>query len=182
MNTTRIDNDFAAQLSQAGIFHAAHLMGLDADAVFGALLNTPAHPYRRHRWFVNMDEFGNRVIHAAPPEEEMGWTPWERWRVAGQRIVREQWVSEPGRRWRVLHEPMDDLTPRFARQAANLHDQLLRSRIDVAAHELGLDFDATFHQPAAVRYSGYLHATSLVGHPALARRRWAGDLCIAADA
>jgi len=89
MDNNPIDSTFATQLSYAGIFAAATSMGMDADAAFGSLLSRPAHPYRRYRWFVNMDEFGNRVIHAAPPEEEVGWTPWERWRISGARVVRE---------------------------------------------------------------------------------------------
>ena len=149
MHTNPPDNDFAAQLSAAGVLHTAHLMQLDVDAVFGALLQRASHPYRRYRWFVNMDEFGNRVIHAAPPEEEMGWTPWERWRISLNSVVREQWVSEPEKRWRLLNESQDDLTPRFAVRPASLRDQLQRARIDIAAQVLGMNFDGTFIAPAS---------------------------------
>jgi hypothetical protein len=148
MDNNPIDNSFATQLGNAGIFDAAKTMSMDVDAVFGSFLTSPAHPYRRYRWFVNMDEFGNRVIHAAPPEEEMGWTPWERWRIHDGRIIREQWVSEPGRRWHVLDESLDVLTPRFAASPPSLRVQLLLSCVDVAAHALDLDFDATFISPA----------------------------------
>jgi hypothetical protein len=151
MSNSPIDNAFAAQLSNAGIFQAAQAMKLEVDEVFGSLLSTPVHPYRRYRWFVNMDEFGNRVIHAAPPEEEMGWTPWERWRISKGKVVREQWVSEPGRRWHVLNVATDDLAPRFAATATTLREQLVRSRIDVAANVLGMDFDATFVTPVSAQ-------------------------------
>lgn len=147
MNIDNIDNTFAAQLSAAGVFDAAHLLQIDADAVFGVLLHSAAHPYRRYRWFVNMDEFGNRVIHATPPEEELGWTPWERWRMRDGRVMREQWVFEPARRWQLLDESQDNHMPRFAPHPASLREQLLRARVDVTANVLGLDFDAVFIQP-----------------------------------
>jgi hypothetical protein len=152
INMNTLYSDFAAQLSAAGVFHAVRLMQLDVDAIFGALLHGAPHPYRRYRWFVNMDEFGNRVIHAAPPEEELGWAPWERWRISGDKVVREQWVSEPGRRWRVLDEATDDLMPRYATSASSLREQLLKSRVDVASHVLGIDLDATFITPVSSQF------------------------------
>jgi hypothetical protein len=147
MSNQPIENTFVAQLSNAGLVPAAQFMGLDVDAVFGSLFSMPAHPYRRYRWFVNIDEFGNRVIHAAPPEEEMGWAPWERWRISNGKCVREQWVNEPAGRWHVLDEPTDDLTPRFAKRPTTLREQLVQSRVDVAAQAMRLDFDATFIAP-----------------------------------
>lgn len=147
MNSNTIDTNFIAQLSEAGVIAAASDIQLDVETVFGTLFVNAAHPYRRYRWFVNMDEFGNRVIHAAPPEAEMGWTPWERWRISDGRVIHEQWVSEPVRHWHMLDEALDDLTPRFATRPSSLLEQLVQSRVDVAAQALEMGFDATFIQP-----------------------------------
>lgn len=145
--TSALDLDFLTQLSNAGVIGAARALGLDFDAAFGPLCASPAHPYRRYRWHVNADEFGTLVIHAAPPEEEMGWAPWERWRSVDGAVRREAWVSEPGRRWRALDPDGGALRPRFAVPPAGLSEALALARVDDAARALGFDAQAELLAP-----------------------------------
>ena len=143
-----VDNDFLSTLSSAGIFDAARQIGLDEKIYLTPLAFRPNHPYRRYRWSVGYHVNGGVMISALPPEEEMGWTPWERWYKDDKGMARkESWVmyplknptSEGVARWYTLDD--NDLTPRFLNKPASLEDQLRLARIYDAATILG--FDAT---------------------------------------
>jgi hypothetical protein len=118
------DNEFLSMLSAAGIFDAAKSIGLDAKSYLTPLAYRPDHPYRRYRWSVGYHEDGGPMISALPPEEEMGWTPWERWyKDAKGKTQKESWVMYPLKdptasgvaRWYRLEE--DGLAPRLPEQA-----------------------------------------------------------------
>jgi hypothetical protein len=92
-----------AILAAEGVLEAATTLGIDVDQTFAPLDRTVDHPYRRYRWRVGRD--GDLpVIHALPPEEEMDWTPWERW-TRGPR--RTSWVLYP------MHPPSQLGVPRW---------------------------------------------------------------------
>lgn len=143
-----VDNDFLSTLSSAGIFDAANQIGLDANAYLTPLAYKTNHPYRRYRWSTGYHANGGVMISALPPEEEAGWTPWERWYKDEKGVARkESWVMYPLKNptpdgvahWYVLEE--NDLTPRYLNKPATLEDQLRLARIYEAAAILG--FDAT---------------------------------------
>lgn len=126
-------------------------MGIEFDVVFGPIATSLNHSYQRYRWSVSRDEHGNPVIHALPPEEEMGWTPWERWSLIENKPTRTEWVLYPIKesferniiRWYVL-EVSDNLVPRFLHEANDLATKLSLARVDVAAEWLGIDFQEVF--------------------------------------
>ena len=89
------DSSFLTTLRVAGIADACQEMKIDFEIVFAPMVSAVSHPYRSYRWSVSRDEFGNPVIHALPPEEEMGWTPWERWSLKNNRPIRSAWILYP---------------------------------------------------------------------------------------
>lgn len=108
-------------------------MGLDA-ARMGEALSATRHHYDRYRWSVALGDGFREVVHAVPPEEEVGWTPWERWTVdAGGEPSHRCWVAGPaehGRRasWRSLADPRAvGLLPLFGTDV----DDDLRRRFDL---------------------------------------------------
>jgi hypothetical protein len=149
-----IDHGVLTTLRAAGINNACEEMNIDFKAVFAPLAATANHPYRQYRWSVSRDAQGNPVIHALPPEEEMGWTPWERWSLKGYMPIRTAWVLYPVKepiergmvRWYKLEEP-ENLIPRFLHETKNLASMLRLARIDVAAGWLGMDFIEVFIDP-----------------------------------
>ena len=76
---TAVDFDFLSMLSMSGILDAAKKIDLDVKTYLAPLGTITGHPYRRYRWSVGYHENGGIMISALPPEEELGWTPWERW-------------------------------------------------------------------------------------------------------
>jgi len=148
------DHRFLATLRSAGIFDACKEMGIDFAVVFAPLTATVNHPYRQYSWSVSRDQNGNPVIHALPPKEEMGWTPWERWSMKDKKPVRTSWILYPVIepiergiiRWYELEES-ENLVPRFLHETANLEAKLRLARIDVAAEWLGIDFHEVLIDP-----------------------------------
>ncbi len=154
VNAKGIDFDFITTLSAAGIFRAANEIGLDADAYLSPLGDITNHPYRRYRWSVGYHANGGVMISALPPEEEMGWTPWERWYKDSTGIVRkESWVLYPLKNptasgialWYRIEE--DGLAPLFLNKPSSLEDQLSRARIYEAAKVLGFDANEVLIKP-----------------------------------
>ncbi len=153
-------------LRTAGIPEACLEMNIDFESVFGPMAASDDHSYKRYRWSVSRDERGNSLIHALPPEEEMGWTPWERWNLKDGKPIRTSWVLYPleklhGKgiiKWYKIEES-DNLFPRFLDNTADLLTLLRLARIDVAADCLGLDFMRTFIDPLQTEvqqiYSNY---------------------------
>lgn len=124
---------------------------MNFDEVFAGYRNAP---YDRYRWSMTLDAAGLPIIHALPPEEEMGWTPWERWQKNDGETIHSHWVQfpiqTPDDRGVVHWYSIDETTglmPRFATPPDSLEEQLRRARADVAADWLGLDFEATFLKP-----------------------------------
>jgi len=146
--------NFLDTLRASGIHNACREMNLDFNAVFGPLAEKINHPYRQYRWSVSRDEQGNPVIHALPPEEEMGWTPWERWSLKNNKAIRSAWILYPIRtpikrgilNWYQL-EVSDQLTPRLLLTPENLVAKLRSARVDVVAEWLGMDFNTVFIEP-----------------------------------
>ena len=149
--TPRPDAGFLAQLSAAGVLAAARETGGGMEAVLVAMTGTAGHPYRNYRWWIGRDANDNPVIHAMPPEAEVGWTPWERWVVTNGKPAHQAWVLYPLEKptdkgipiWYQLKDEVG-LEPLFLHPAATFEAQLRRSRVDVAADVLGLDFRKTF--------------------------------------
>jgi hypothetical protein len=142
------DRDFLATLSSSGVLEAAGQIGLDINLYIMPMVSRMDHSYRRYRWSVGHHEEGGVMISALPPEEETGWTPWERWYLDSDGITRkESWVMYPVDsnmaggviRWYTLTG--DDLMPRYCRDVTGLEDILRQARIYEAASTIG--FDAT---------------------------------------
>ena len=149
--TPHPDAGFLAMLSSAGVLAAAREMGGDMETAMVTMTETTGHPYRNYRWWIGSDADNHPVIHAMPPEAEVGWTPWERWVVAKGKPVHQAWVLFPLEKpsakgiplWYQLNKEME-LEPLFLRPATTLEAQLRRARVDVAAVVLGLDFKNIF--------------------------------------
>lgn len=157
-----VDTDFLAGLSSAGVIEAARRIGLDFDTYLKPLARRVDHNYRRYRWSVDYHQGGGIMINALPPEEETGWTPWERWFKDDQGIARkESWVLYPLKdptengvaRWYKLEE--NDLSPRYLNKTTSLRDQLKRARIDDAARVLGFDAEEMLIKPLSASAIAY---------------------------
>ena len=160
------DQSILSILRTAGIPEACLEMNIDFESLFGPMAASDDHSYKRYRWSVSRDEKGNPLIHALPPEEEMGWTPWERWNLKDGKPIRTSWVLYPLEKlpekgiikWYMIEES-DNLFPRFLDNTADLLTRLRLARIDVAADRLGLDFMRTFIDPLQTEvqqiYSNY---------------------------
>lgn len=120
-------------------------MGLDVARISEALSST-RHHYERYRWSVALGEGFREVIHAVPPEEELGWTPWERWTVddAG-RASHRCWVAAPSQDDpRFAWQPMDDpravaLDPLFGGVEGDLRSRWDLNGVSDALALLGID-------------------------------------------
>jgi hypothetical protein len=157
-----VDTDFLATLSSAGVIEAARQIGLDFNTTIKPLSRSVDHSYRRYRWSVDYHEGGGIMINALPPEEETGWTPWERWFRDDKGITRkESWVLFPLKdptengvaRWYKLEE--NDLSPRYLNKPASLYDQLKRARIFDAAGVLGFDAEEMLIKPLSASGRAY---------------------------
>jgi hypothetical protein len=156
------DHHFLALLSRLGVLAAARSMGSEVEASILSLTTSLDHPYRSYRWSTAVDEHGRCTIHARPPEEETGWTPWERWVLdPNGKPVRQEWVVFPARGApapRMLTDPENNRLS--ARHAGRSHKSLLHllhdARIPDAAAVLDLDFAKVFgsleNHPAAETY------------------------------
>lgn len=120
MSDDPADLEFIARLRSAGVLDAAAAIGLSIEPTLLSLAQTVDHPYRSYRWSVGTDEKGGMVIHALPREEEVGWTPWERWSTGRAGPHRSQWTLYPRRAghsrdpsWYQLADDSTDLRPRF---------------------------------------------------------------------
>lgn len=159
---TLVDYDFLSMLSMSGIFDAAKKIDLDAKTYLTPLSTTNGHPYRRYRWSVSYHENGGVMISALPPEEEMGWTPWERWYKDEKGVTRkESWVLYPLKnpdssgvaRWYKLEE--SQLAPRFLNKPSSLEELLRLTRIFDAASVLGFDASEKLIKPLGANARSY---------------------------
>ena len=157
-----IDRDFLASLSSAGILDAARQIGLETDKYLKPLAQRVDHNYRRYRWSVGYHEGGGVMISAFPPEEEVGWTPWEIWYKDDQGITRKESLvlfplkdptSAGVAHWYKLDE--DGLMPRYLNTPANLKEQLRRARIYDAARVLGFDTEEVLIAPLSEKAKSY---------------------------
>ncbi|MCX6925023.1 MAG: hypothetical protein NT154_17695 [Verrucomicrobia bacterium] len=149
--------DFAMVLSRAGVWEASQEIGLDSERVFRPLAQRTNHPYRSYRWSVSYAETGGPLIQALPPEEEMGWMPWEEWLALEGKPVRRAMVLYPVRemtrrvpRWWCL-EKSHDLTPRRVAPPPTLEALFRRDRIFEAARVVKFDVDKTLLAPLSPR-------------------------------
>lgn len=147
------DSGFGETLRRAGIWEVADDIGLDADKVFGPLVASKHHPYHLYRWSVSYAETGKPLIQALPPEEEMGWMPWEEWLEMDGKPVRRAMALYPVREmkrkvplWWCL-EKSHDLTPRRASQPTTLKELFRRDRIFEAAEVTGFDAGKLLLEP-----------------------------------
>jgi len=154
VSTKWIDTDFLAMMSSAGIIEASVKMGLDFDKYLKPLVQQVNHNYRRYRWSIGHHPEGEIMISAMPPEEEVGWTPWERWYRDKDGILRkESWVLYPLRNpddkgtahWYKLEE--NELYPRYLKEPASLEEYLRTARIYEAAEEIGFDVNEVLINP-----------------------------------
>ena len=102
------------------------------------------------------------MINALPPEEEMGWTPWERWYKDETGVTRkDSWVLYPLRsptlsgtaKWYSLDD--QSLMPRYLVTPPNLQNQLLRARIPEAANVIGFDSYEILVTPLSEKVQSY---------------------------
>ena len=160
-----LDNDFVAMLSTNGVLTAAKEIGLDIDKYLIPLAQRVDHPYRTYRWAVGFDKDCKIAINALPPEEEMGWTPWEQWVNENGKVIHRQLVMYPAKnitngivRWYELND-FPGIEPRFLRRTETFLQQLKAARIDVAAEILGLNTEEVFvkslSEMAKVIYSNF---------------------------
>ena len=143
--TAKPATDFESVLRRAGIWEVADAIGLDADQVFLPLVKRADHPYRMYRWSVSYAQTSAPLIQAMPPEEEMGWMPWEEWLALDGKPIRRAMALFPIRemirqvpRWWCL-EQSADLTPRRATPPKTLAELFHRDRIIEAANATGFD-------------------------------------------
>lgn len=150
-DTRSTDFELLNRLRAAGIWDACFELKINFNEVFGPLVSEVDHPYRRYRWSVSHDAHGGVMINALPPEEELGWTPWERWSLVNGKPVRTEWVKYPLKetlKSGVVHwyklSSAETLTPRFLKDVSDFEGQLRLARVDVASDWLGIDFEKTF--------------------------------------
>ena len=126
----------------AQIGATARALGFDPNDTFGAVWGGAESPYRTFRWSVGKDRDGVPVIHALPPEEELGWTAWERWCRGADGPRHESWAVGDrlsGYRWHRLGEDESDLRPRLTRPCHDLGARLALARVDVGFAAIGVD-------------------------------------------
>lgn len=145
---------FAEVLQRAGIREAAAEIGMDADKVFGPLIERTNHPYRSYRWSVSYAETGGPLIQALPPEEETGWMPWEEWFALDGQPTRRAMVLYPVKettrgvpRWWPVESSTSDLQPRRALPPKTLAELFHRDRIIEAAKATGFDAEKLLLKP-----------------------------------
>lgn len=145
------------RLQDGGVLDAFAAMRIDPGAMVEALRAT-RHHYERYRWSVALGDGFRNVIHAVPPEEEVGWTPWERWVVdeAG-RASRECWIAAcaaGGRRmgWQRLDdERTKGLEPLFNAAVDDLQTRFDLVGVSDAFAVLGIDRDELLAMMEPVR-------------------------------
>ncbi len=156
-------------LRHAGVLEASRDLGIDASRTFLPLIETRHHHYGRYRWSVSLDGADGPMIHARPPEEETGWTPWERWSAGDGGPEHRSWIRDPGNgttgsstspdSWVLLDEDPGDHRPRQLLPPADLASQLERARVVAAGRYIGLDVSAAILDPmgerANQRYTNY---------------------------
>ncbi|MGI9456330.1 MAG: hypothetical protein ACR2NU_07195 [Aeoliella sp.] len=149
-----VDHEFITKLSTSGVLPAARKIGLDTTTYLLPLAQRVDHPYRQYRWSVDYAPDGSLMINALPPEEEVGWTPWERWWKDGDTLRHESWVLYPIRRpsaggmprWYKLDEK-PTLHPRLMFPPNDLEDKLRLARVYEAAQVLGFDAQELLIEP-----------------------------------
>ncbi|WP_425398960.1 hypothetical protein [Aeoliella sp.] len=153
-----IDREFITTLSTAGVLTAAEEMGLDASTYLLPLAERVDHPYRQYRWSVDYAPDGSSMINALPPEEEVGWIPWERWWRDGDTLRHESWVLYPIKRpsqggmprWYQLDEEAS-LYPRMMFPPKDIEEKLRLARVDEAARVLGFDHREVLLEPLSAK-------------------------------
>lgn len=150
-------------LHQTGILRVVESMGMDA-AQFANDICLSRHNYGCYRWSVGLGEGFQPVVHAVPPEEEVGWTPWERWSMKNGEALHQCWVAAPDSdhpewRWRTTSdEQKTDLQPRFTNLSRDLVTLLTTIRAGDAFRILGVEIDeiaSELNSEARRRYSLY---------------------------
>lgn len=155
---SEFDRNFVTTLSSSGVLTTAREIGLDVDTTLLPLAKRIDNPYLRYRWSVDYAQDGSPMINAYPPEEEVGWTPWERWWKDGNTIRHESWVLYPIKhptshgmpRWYQLEEE-PSLQPRHLNRPRNLEEKLRIARVDVAAKVLGFDYKKLLIEPLSAK-------------------------------
>ncbi len=139
-------SDMIKLLSKAGVQEASRLIGINFERTFEPLTREKQHPYGRYRWSVSYSVTGGPVIQALPPEEEMGWTPWEEWFSLDGHPVRRAMVLYPVKEmtrnvplWWVLEQSRTNLLPRCSIAAKTLEELFRRDRVYEAASVVGFD-------------------------------------------
>ncbi len=162
VDTGVIDKEMLAVLSAAGIFEQARKMGFDASKYLVPLAHLPNNPYRRYRWSIGYNTNDSIMISALPTEEEVGWTPWERWYRDSKGIIRkESWVLYPskntsvnsGAHWYKLED--ESLYPRYLHTPKSLEELFKVYRIDEAANILGFDASKVLIEPLSASAKNY---------------------------
>lgn len=142
------DLDLLVSLRRSGVLDAAVSLGIDPASTFLPLTESSHHHYPRYRWSVSMHGGDGPMIHALPPEEEVGWTPWERWAGGVDGPQHRSWVraesaagdsSRSG--WVTLDTDPGDLAPVALLPPIDLRDQLHRARVFPAGVMIGLDVE-----------------------------------------
>lgn len=143
-----MDLELALRLRRLGILDAAREMNLDVATAFGPIFESEDHPYSRFRWSLTSDEVGGLTINAVPPEEETGWTPWERWHGAPSGPVHESWVRDAGSQgWVQLQTGDPSLAARGVLDGLGLADRFERARLSDALTGTGIDVDRDLLAP-----------------------------------
>lgn len=147
-------------LKQAGVPEAANAIGMDFDQVFAPLAANSLHPYRNYHWSVSYSESGGPLIQSLPPEEEMGWIPWEEWFTMNGKPVRRSMVLFPVKQatrnvplWWCLEQSESQLSPRYADQAKTLEELFHSLRIFEASEAVGFDAQKIIIDPLSTKVS-----------------------------
>lgn len=153
-----MDRELALRLRRLGVLDEADAMGSCVREALELLIESEDHPYSRFRWSLTSDEDGLLTINAVPPEEETGWTPWERWRRGSDGPEREAWVADGiSNEWTLLSA--GDLAPRGILDGMDLPARLERARVPEALAASGIDVATDILEPldagAEARYRQY---------------------------
>lgn len=150
--------DLLISLRRSGVLDAADSLGIDPASTFLPLTDSSHHHYARYRWSVSLDGADGPMIHALPPEEEVGWTAWERWAAAAGGTEHRSWVraeaadGDANRTgWVTLDTDPTDLAPRELHPPADLRDRLDRARVFAAGRIVGLDVEREILGPLDAR-------------------------------
>ena len=154
LGKNELKTDLLQVLKDAGVPEASQALGINFGETFGSLDGKSHHIYLRYRWSVSYSVTGSPLIQALPPEEEMGWLPWEEWYSLNGKPVRRAMVLYPVKEmtrnvpiWWVLEQSSIELFPRDSIAPRTIEELFRRNRVYEAANAVGFDAQKLIIEP-----------------------------------